>query len=212
MSGERFEARTVEDLVRRVRALEEENARLRGLLGLDERIDDGHTTAWTPTLLTSPNERSALDATATENDKVALLRLLFGARADVFAVRWENASTGRAGWSPAVRGGWSRHRSTRDHLPLTDEVFARHVRGEMAAGIYPLLAGDTCALLACDFDRSSWALDALGLSRRVPRERRPGRVGTIAVRQRRARVGLLRRRCAGVDKHGPWAPHYCVRR
>jgi hypothetical protein len=41
---------------------------------------------------------------------------------------------------------------------LTDEVFARHLRGEQAAGIYPLLRGDTCALLACDFDGSSWAL------------------------------------------------------
>src|SRR5690606_37499403 len=28
-------------------------------------------------------------------------------------------------------------------------------------GIYPLLRGDTCALLACDFDDGSWALDAL---------------------------------------------------
>ena len=28
-------------------------------------------------------------------------------------------------------------------------------------GIYPLLPGDTCALLVCDFDKGSWALDAL---------------------------------------------------
>ena len=28
-------------------------------------------------------------------------------------------------------------------------------------GIYPLLRGDRCALLACDFDKGTWALDAL---------------------------------------------------
>jgi superfamily II DNA or RNA helicase len=161
MSGERFGGGGVDELRGRVRALEEENARLRDMLGLDARVHDGHTMAWTPTLIGPPSERSALDATATEADKVALLRSLFGARTDVYAIRWENASTGKTGWSPARRGGWSRRRSQRDHLPLTNEALVRHLRGEVAAGIYPLLPGDTCALLACDFDRASWALDAL---------------------------------------------------
>ena len=28
-------------------------------------------------------------------------------------------------------------------------------------GVYPLLPGDRCALLVCDFDTGTWALDAL---------------------------------------------------
>jgi hypothetical protein len=44
---------------------------------------------------------------------------------------------------------------------LTDEVFGRHLRGGMTVGIYPLLPGDTCAVLACDFDKGTWLLDAL---------------------------------------------------
>jgi superfamily II DNA or RNA helicase len=150
-----------DELVRQLAELREENARLRGLLGLDQRAGGGHETAWAPTLLPEPVVRVSVDATAGDAEKLALLWSLFGARSDVYAVRWENASTGKTGWSPAMRGRWSRNRSARDYLPLTDEVFLAHLRGELAAGIYPLLRGDTCALLACDFDGGSWALDAL---------------------------------------------------
>ncbi len=150
-----------EELARAAEELREENARLRGLLGLDARAGDGHRQAWSPTLLTEPAGRPVVGASAGEAEKVALLRALFGARSDVYATRWENASTGKSGWSPAVRGGWSKRRSPKDHLPLTDEVLVAHVRGEQTVGIYPLLPGDRCALLACDFDKGTWALDAL---------------------------------------------------
>lgn len=82
-------------------------------------------------------------------------------RSDVFAVRWENAATGKSGWSPAVRGGRTNRAKTRDYLPLTHEVFTRHLLGQATIGIYPLLRDDTCMLLACDFDSGSWVLDAL---------------------------------------------------
>lgn len=42
-----------------------------------------------------------------------------------------------------------------------DEVFLRHLRGELTVGIYPPLRNDTCELLVCDFDKGTWALDAL---------------------------------------------------
>jgi hypothetical protein len=38
-------------------------------------------------------------------DKLALFADRFRARADVYAVRWENTRTGTAGWMPAVAGG-----------------------------------------------------------------------------------------------------------
>jgi superfamily II DNA or RNA helicase len=150
------------DLGLELAELREENARLRGLLGLDQRAPGGHARAWTPTLLSELGPSAPIDASASDAEKLALWWSLFGARSDVYAIRWENASTGRAGWSPATRGGGShRRRSTRDCLPLTDEVFARHLRGGLTVGIYPLLPGDTCALLACDFDKGTWLLDAL---------------------------------------------------
>lgn len=149
-----------DDQAFRIKELEEENARLRGLLGLDDRSSDGHRVAWNPTLLSEAPELVEVDAASSDETKVALLRMLFGARSDVFAVRWENASTGRSGWSPALRG-WSRSRGKKDYLPLTDEVLLAHVRGEQTLGIYPLLADDTCMLLACDFDKGSWVFDAL---------------------------------------------------
>ena len=40
-------------------------------------------------------------------------------------------------------------------------MFEAHLGGRETVGIYPLLRGDQCALLACDFDKGTWALDAL---------------------------------------------------
>src|SRR5690606_21858270 len=145
---------------RLVAELQEENARLRDLLGLDSRSSDGHATAWAPTLFSATPELVPVDATATDEQKVALLRSLFGHRSDMYAIRWENQSTGKRGWSPATLGG-RRHGRSRDYLPLTDDVFLAHLRGEITVGIYPLRNDDTCGLLACDFDGGSWALDAL---------------------------------------------------
>ncbi len=144
-----------------VAELREENARLRSLLGLEARQDDGHRHGWTPTLFSQPTEAALIDGAASVEEKLTLVRTLFGARSEVFAIRWENASTSKSGWSPAVRGGWANKRMKKEYLPLTDEVLARHLRGEATIGIYPLLPGDTCTLLACDFDQGTWALDAL---------------------------------------------------
>ena len=141
--------------------LRAENARLRGLLGLEKRHDGGHRRAWAPTLFTQSAATKVIDAGATIEEKLALMRTLFGARSDVFATRWEHASNGKSGWSPAVRGGWSNSRTKKEYLPLTDDVLRRHLRGDATVGIYPLLADDTCALLACDFDGGTWVLDAL---------------------------------------------------
>ena len=59
---------------------------------------------------------------------------LFAARTDIYAVRWENARTGRAGWLPAVRGGWRKGipHAEREYLPLTAEVLAVHRSGKAA--------------------------------------------------------------------------------
>lgn len=142
--------------------LRAEVARLHGLLGFAGRTGDEHQQAWAPTLFDGANPTAEVTQASPPAEKLELIRSLFGARSDVYAQRWENQNTGRSGWSPAVRGGWSnKRRATKDYLPLTDDVFASHLRGNATIGIYPLLPGDTCTLLACDFDDGSWALDAL---------------------------------------------------
>ncbi len=94
---------------------------------------------------------------------MALFGAMFAARTDVYAVRWENARTGKAGWLPAVRGGWRKGvpHAEREYLPLTAELLASHLSGEVHAGLYPLLDGDRCWWLAADFDGPAAMLDAL---------------------------------------------------
>ena len=97
---------SVVDLARRVAELETENRRLRQLLGFDGRPSVAPT--WEPTLFTGQAEAAErkVNRRSPPEDKVALFRALFRGRDDVYALRWENARTGRNGWSPAVKGGW----------------------------------------------------------------------------------------------------------
>ncbi|MGH9250753.1 MAG: TOTE conflict system archaeo-eukaryotic primase domain-containing protein, partial [Acidimicrobiales bacterium] len=147
--------------------LRAENARLRGLLGLDDPAHTGDSpgVAWSPSLFPDRPEPKSKWAEVNRGSapeaKLALFRSLFAGREDVYALRWENERTGKAGWAPAVRGGWrNARRPDREHLPLTDDVLARHLAGEIHAGLYPLMRGDACRLLACDFDGPGWVLDA----------------------------------------------------
>src|SRR5829696_4628944 len=88
---------------------------------------------------------------------------LFAARTDVYALRWENARSGRSGWPPAVRAGWRTGvpAAQREYLPLTEEVITAHLSGEPELGLYPMLDGDRCWWLAADFDGPAAMLDAL---------------------------------------------------
>lgn len=137
--------------------------RLSGLMGLKEARAAQHRVALRPTLFTECQALPEVDAGSLPEAKLALYRLLFAGRDDVYAQRWENARTARSGWSPAVRGGWERtpKRAAKTYFPLSDEVLGAHLGGRITAGLYPLLADDTCRLLACDFDGEGWVLDAL---------------------------------------------------
>jgi len=166
----RLEARLAELAAARAEneKLAAENARLRGLLGLDTRPSAQEASpfaaAGSAPQLFGDEPTVRVDAGSPPEARLALYRSLFAGRSDVYAIRWENPHTGQAGWSPAVRGGWagtSRSSRPREYLPLTDEVIAQHLVGSLTVGLYPLLPGDGCQLVACDFDGSTWALDAL---------------------------------------------------
>ena len=106
-------------LLAEVDRLRAEVERLHDLMGFNARTGDGHRRAWAPSLFGATAATSGVTEASSLRDKVDLVRSLFGARSDVYARRWENPSTGKSGWSPAVRGGWSnRGTGSRDYLPL----------------------------------------------------------------------------------------------
>jgi superfamily II DNA or RNA helicase len=147
-------------LRRRVADLQSENARLLRLLELTPRQVQSPGPAQTALFERSPGP---VHAGSSPERKVAFFTTLFAARTDVYATRWENRRTGRAGWVPAVAGGWRKgqRRDGREYLPLTAQVLTAHLSGEMHVGLYPLLDGDRCCWLAVDFDGPAALLDAL---------------------------------------------------
>jgi superfamily II DNA or RNA helicase len=145
------------DELKRLRA---ENARLLRLLSLTRREAAPPAPAQAGFFEAPPGP---VHAGSPADVKVAFFGALFAARTDIYAVRWDNARTGQKGWLPAVRGGWRKglRHADRDYLPLTPEVLAAHLTGEMHIGLYPLLDGDRCWWLAADFDGPAAMLDAL---------------------------------------------------
>ena len=151
---------TVGDLQAELEGLRRENARLRKLLKLTEAEAAparGTQQAW------FDKAPGPVDAHSPSQAKVAFYAALFGARRDVYAVRWENSRTGRSGWMPAVEGGWRKGRRASDirHLPLTPEVLTAHLTGDIHIGLYPMLRGDQTCWLTADFDGQAAMLDAL---------------------------------------------------
>ena len=104
---------------------------------------------------------------------IAMARLfndLFRGREDVFAVRWENATKGRSGYSPRCANEWRPGICGKPKVrcgACQRQAFASldlrqllsHLRGQQVIGLYRLLADDACRLLAIDLDGDSWRAD-----------------------------------------------------
>lgn len=118
-----------------------------------------------------------VQAGSPASDKIALFRSLFRGRDDVYPKRFESRRTGRSGYQPACGNEWvpgicekPRIRCSecvhRRFLPVTDEVVRWHLSGRdptgapFVMGLYPMLADETCFLLAADFDGEAWMEDA----------------------------------------------------
>ena len=106
----------------------------------------------------------------TGPEKVALFRSLFRGRDDVFPVLWTSSKTGRTGYSPACANEWTpgvceKPRVRCGECPnqafvaVSDRVILDHLQGRHVAGVYPLLADETCWFLAADFDKAQWKKD-----------------------------------------------------
>jgi superfamily II DNA or RNA helicase len=140
--------------------LRAENARLLRLLELTPRQAAPPGPVQTGFFEAHPGP---VDRQSFPEVKVDFFAALFAARTDIYATRWENVRAGKAGWLPAVRGGWRKgmRHEDRDYLPLSKKVLREHLTGDVHVGLYPLLDGDLCWWLAADFDGPMAMLDAL---------------------------------------------------
>lgn len=148
------------DLQNELGALRREVDRLRKLLRLTDveaAPARGTQTAWFDKAPGSVGARSSSQA------KIGFYAELFGSRRDIYAIRWDNARTGKSGWVPAVEGGWRKGRPASGvrYLPLTPDVLAAHLTGDIHIGLYPMLPGAQTCWLAADFDGPAAMLDAL---------------------------------------------------
>lgn len=153
----------VHDLEARVQRLERALAKL---LGTDDfeaflappapAAPPTPTPAPTPTNLNPSTTHTETNNTATVSNasspdaKLRLFADYFRGREDVYATAWQNGE--KKGWSPASYGRYNRDNP--NLKPLTPQVLEQHLRRDntLHVGLYPLCQGDTCFLLACDFD------------------------------------------------------------
>jgi len=152
-----------------VAALHAENARLIALL-------EAHGIDWRKAS-SAPTHSTEVDPPRlTTTEKVALFRRLFRGRTDVYPIRWESKTSGRAGYSPACANEWrpgicEKPRikcadcGNRSLVPLSDSVIYDHLAGEHTVGVYPLLEDDSSYFLAVDFDDADWRDDVRAFAR-----------------------------------------------
>ena len=87
-------------------------------------------------------------------------------RDDIHAFRWENKQ-GKSGYAVACHNEWQpglcnkpkikcSECTNKAYIALGSRSIYDHLSGAQTIGLYPLLADDTCQLLAVDFDKSDW--------------------------------------------------------
>ena len=100
------------------------------------------------------------------DEKIALFQSLFKGRTDIFANRWQNTK-GRSGYSVACHNEWISGKCNkpkikcsecthRHYKTLDEKVIYDHLSGKQVVGLYPLVEGNFCYLLAADFDKTGW--------------------------------------------------------
>lgn len=147
------------DALSKIARLEEENSKLKNLLGVSENNP-----------ASAALEVSGINNHSKPEAKVALFRSLFKGREDVFAKRWTGKNN-KSGYSPVCVNDWVPEKcgkfthipcakcKNRQLIPISDEQYINHLSGKFVAGIYPLLDNESCNFLALDFDKKNWQED-----------------------------------------------------
>src|SRR5450830_470747 len=144
--------------------LRAENAALKALLAM-------HGIAAPPAMVAAAPVIQRDSSQLSPEAKVKLFRRLFRGREDIYPVRWISKTTEKPGYSPVCANEWRRGICEKPRIkcsecshslfaPVTDYVVFRHLRGEITAGVYPLLLDNRCYFLAIDFDDADWREDA----------------------------------------------------
>ena len=135
---------------------------------------DGERAALQRTIAVLDGQTDGPDVT-TAGGRVRLFTSLFRGRADVFATRWESTrAPGKSGWAPKCSNEWQpgvcfkpkvkcAACGQRRFVAFSAAEARLHLEGRQTAGIYPLLADETCWLLAIDLDGPSWPDDVRAL-------------------------------------------------
>lgn len=132
----------------------------------EELIVEREKLVATPFVPAEPSKPSAL----TPSEKISLFLSLFRCRGDVYPRLWENAKTGKKGYSPVCRNEWSKvvcekprvkcSECPNQSFPPLDEVAVRdHLTGKHTIGTYAIRQDNTCVFLAADFDGAGWRDD-----------------------------------------------------
>jgi superfamily II DNA or RNA helicase len=131
---------------------------------------DGERAALRKTIAALERDSGGPDIT-TAAGRVTLFTSLFRGRPDVFATRWESRrAANRSGWAPKCSNEWEPGLcfkpkvkcaacSQRRFVPFSPAEARLHLEGRQTAGIYPLLADETCWLVAIDLDGPTWPDD-----------------------------------------------------
>ncbi len=164
-------------LLEEVERLRKENRRLRTQLEIATSEPPGNTPEDKKIVEKTPceesvaqNFKSVVDNTSDSSAKIHLFMSLFKGRSDVYAKRWENKKKGISGYSPVCLNQWQAgvckkpkiscsKCENKDYAALDEDAIENHLRGNIVAGVYPMLQDETCHFLAVDFDEADWQND-----------------------------------------------------
>jgi superfamily II DNA or RNA helicase len=164
-------------LLEEVDRLRKENKHLRTQLEIATSEPPGNTPEDIKIVEKTPceesitqNFKSVVDNTSDSSAKIHLFMSLFKGRSDVYAKRWENKNKGISGYSPVCLNQWQAgvckkpkiscsKCENKDYAALDEDAIENHLRGNIVAGVYPMLQDETCHFLAVDFDEADWQND-----------------------------------------------------
>ncbi|MDD2903903.1 MAG: DEAD/DEAH box helicase family protein [Syntrophales bacterium] len=149
--------------------MKEENLSLKNRLGLGRPLEGRFPQEEVKQDASPATPSVQLKAWADPTEKIKLFMSLFKGRDDLYAKRWESKE-GKSGYAPVCLNEWKpgfcgkpeikcascKHRA---YAALDEKVIEAHLRGNLVAGIYPLLRDEKCHFLAIDFDKEGWQQD-----------------------------------------------------
>lgn len=161
------DSETIEVLREKLHRLREESLHIEAEIAAREtdrqlRLDSAPDVA--------AKDASSVPTPTTPAAKIALFLDLFCTRRSVFPKFWENAKTGRKGYSPACDNEWRSGICQKPRMkcseclhqkfpPLDARAVESHLRGQHTLGVYAIGEDNTCRFLAADFDGEGWRGD-----------------------------------------------------